>query len=749
MSNSEIEFAKAEMRAGRHDVALTNWRSILVTEPDNITALIGSGDCLMALKMHQGAVDVYAHAHQLRPDILPLVFALGTAEIAAGHVEQASVHLQQYLAQDNNNPHAHNNLALALTKLGDHDKARTHAEQAKALQQKSSTTTRKIRRKNPDDWQGLFDAGRRQIRQGEFGQARENFQGFLMTHPNDHHGWECLGISELGLGLAGNALKSLDMALTLKPEALGALHHRAIALRALGRLDEAVAACAELLRMDPGNVYAHSVRGAIYLEAGKILAAVPDLESAIAPNKDQTHDIGDSRPALQGALAYAYRALCRWDADYEETRASIIDNLSKPTGNAALMVISPFQVLPLGLSGEAQAEVARRASHKAATSIGVLPKIKKVMRNDMRLRIGYLSPDFCNHSVATALHEVIVCHDHQKFLVEGFSLGRTHDEITKKFSQDFDVLHDLSGLAHGQAAAFIAHRDIDILIELAGHTKGGRPEILAYKPAKLQISALGYGAPICADFIDYHLVDKELVPAATRKFYDEKLVDMPDCSLPASPPFSGASDLSRAEAGLPETSCLLANFGGSYKIDPFAFNAWMKILEGAPQAHLALLDNSDIVNDRLRNEASSRGVDPGRLVFVPFTDRAAHLARYAYVDLCLDTLTHNGGVTTTDALWQGAPVLTMRRDDMPDRMGPSLLTAAGLPELVAANADDFVRRAIEMAQNPDVLANLRQKVMSQHSAAPLFDTALYTKNLEAVLLDLWAKAVDNPFSDEK
>ena len=749
MSDNEIEFAKSEMRAGRHDVALATWHTILVAEPDNITALIGSGDCLMALKMHQPAVDAYARAHQLRPDIMPLVFALGTAEVAAGQVEQASVHLQQYLAHDDKNPHAHNNLALALTKLGDHDKARVHAEQAQTLQQKTSTISRKVRRQNPNDWQGLFDAGRGHIRQGEFGQARDSFQSYLMAQPNDHRGWECLGISELGLGLAGNALKSLDMALTLKPEALGALHHRAIALRALGRLDEAVAACAELLRMDPGNVYAHSVRGAIYLEAGKILAAVPDLETAIAPSSDQTYDIGDSRPALQGALAYAYRALCRWDPGYEKTRASIIDNLAKPAGQVALMVISPFQVLPLGLSGEAQAEVARRASHKAATSIGVLPKIKKAMRQDMRLRIGYLSPDFCNHSVATALHEVIVCHDRQKFYVEGFSLGRTHDEITKKFSQDFDALHDLSGLAHGQAAAFIAHRDIDILIELAGHTKGGRPEILAYKPAKLQISALGYGAPICADFIDCHLVDKELVPAAARKFYDEKLVDMPDCSLPASPPFSVTSGISRAEAGLPETRCLLANFGGSYKIDPFAFDAWMKILQGAPQARLALLDNTNIVNDRLREEALSRGVDPDRLVFVPFTDRAIHLARYAYVDLCLDTLTHNGGVTTTDALWQGAPVLTMRRDDMPDRMGPSLLTAAGLPDLVAANADDFVRRAIEMAQNPDVLANLRQKVMSQHSAAPLFDTALYTKNLEAVLLDLWAKAVDNPFSDEK
>jgi protein O-GlcNAc transferase len=748
----DISEVKTLMADGRFDEALKRWRALLVENPDNITALAGSGDCLMAIKEYTAAADVFGRAHDLRPDILPLLYALGTAEAAAGLTGQARDHLQAYLERDDKNPHAHKNLATVLAALGDQKTAKRHAQRAAELNPDLMSDTNKsgtrhtVVRKTKDDWQGLFDKGVAAIREGEFAQAHNFFQTLLVVQPNDNRAWECLGVSELGMGRGQNALKSLEVALKIKPDAIGALHHKAIALRALGRLDESVAACEALLRADPGNVYAHSVRGAIYLEAGKIPAAIPDLETAIAPNADQNYDIGNSRPALQGALAYAYRALCRWDENYINARQAVVDVLGQPAGKAALMVISPFQVLPLGLDGNGQAEVARRASHKAATSIGTLPKIKKIMRSDMRLRIGYLSPDLCNHSVATALHGVIAGHDRSRFCVEGFSLGRTHDEMTKKFDQDFDDLHDLSNLSHGQAAAYIAQRDIDILIELAGHTKGARSEILAYKPAPVQISAIGYGAPVCADFIAWHLVDKHLVPEAARKYYDEKLVDMPDCALPVSPPLSVQTGGSRADLGLPETGILLANFGGSYKIDPFSLDAWMKILLAAPNARLALLDNTNLVNDRLRAEAHNRGVDPDRLVFVPFLDRAKHLARYAHVDLCLDTLTHNGGVTSTDALWQGAPVLTMRRDDLPDRMGPSLLHAANLPELIAENVEDFVRLAAGLVNDADALASLRGQVSIMQKTAPLFDTALYTRNLEDVLMDLWAKSVNTPYS---
>ncbi|MBT4019611.1 MAG: tetratricopeptide repeat protein [Alphaproteobacteria bacterium] len=750
--DDEIGAAKSEMAAGHPDVALKHWRVLLAADPDNITALAGSGDCLMAMKEYTAAADVFGRAHDLRPEILPLLYALGTAEAAAGLTKQARDHLQAYLERDDDNPHAHKNLATVLTALGDHEAAKVHAGRAAELSPdlmsdvKKSGTTHTVVRKSPGDWQGLFDKGVAAIREGEFAHAHNFFQTLLVAQPNNNRAWECLGVSELGLGHAKKALKSLEMALKIEPDAIGALHHKAIALRALGRLDESVAACEALLLADPGNVYAHSVRGAIFLEAGKIPAAIPDLETAIAPNADQNYDIGNSRPALQGALAYAYRAMCRWDDDYINVRQAVVDVLSQPAGKAALMVISPFQVLPLGLDGNAQAEVARRASHKAASSIGTLPKIKKNLRSDMRLRIGYLSPDFCNHSVATALHGVIVNHDRHRFCVEGFSLGRTHDDMTKKFDQDFDDLHDLSNLSHGQAAAYIAGRDIDILIELAGHTKGARSEILAYKPAPVQISAIGYGAPVCADFIAWHLVDKHLVPEAARKYYDEKLVDMPHCALPVSSPLSVQTGASRADLGLPETGLLLANFGGSYKIDPFTFDAWMKILLVAPDARLALLDNTSLVNDRLCAEARNRGVDPDRLVFVPFLDRSRHLARYAHINLCLDTLIHNGGVTSTDALWQGAPVLTMRRDDLPDRMGPSLLQAANLSELIAENIDDYVRLAAELANDSDALTSLGRKVMLMRKTAPLFDIALYTRNLEDVVMDLWSKSVNTPYS---
>jgi protein O-GlcNAc transferase len=730
------------MTEKRFSGALVLWKSVLEQQPDNISGLVGSGDCLMALKEYQAALDVYARAHELEPELLPVLFALGTAEVADGRIGQARDHLRQYLEQDDTNPHAHNNLALALARLGDKAGAERHSARAMELDPDLAGTNAgpKIIRQPIPDRQKQFDMGVACVHAGKFAEAQDMFQSVLLAEPQNHRAWEWLGVSELGLGQADKALKAIDEALRIEPRSIGALHHRAISLRALGRQKDAVQACGELLAVDPGNGYAYSVRGAVLLEAGHIPNAIPDLEAAIA-----SENIGDNKPALQAALAFAYKAMCRWGPELKDTSEAVDSVLKSISGKSALMVISPFQVLPLGLDGEALAEVARRASQKAAKSVGVMPDYKKQMRPDLRIRIGYISPDFVNHSVAVAIREVISCHDRTQFSVEGFSLARAHDEISMKFVEDFDQMHDISGMAHARAAAFIAWRNIDILIELAGHTRGCKPEILAYRPAPVQISAVGYGAPVNASFIPWHLVDKHLVPVEARQYYEEVLIDLPDNALPASPPLSVDREAGRAQTGLPEKGVLLANLGGTYKIDPESFGAWMLIMKGVPDACLVLLDHTSQVNDRLRSEAEQRGISANRLVFVPFAARDLHLARYRHVDLCLDTLNHNGGVTTTDALWLGSPVLTMAKNHLPDRMGSSILNAAGLPELVARDEEHFVALGTRLATNDKALASLRQKVLANHASAPLFDMALYTKNLEAALLDLWTKAVDNPF----
>jgi protein O-GlcNAc transferase len=739
--STEAAAAKAEMAAGHHGAALDLWRAVLVQNNDDIAALIGSGDCLMASGQSDLAADAYERAYHLRPDISAVLFALGTAEASAGRTGQARDHLKQYLEQDDNNPHAHNNLAMVLARLGDREGAEKHYHRALELKPDfvSAHSALEVVRKPMPDWQKVLESGFVDLQQGSFAEACEKFQSVLLSQPQNYRAWESLGVAELGLGQPTKALEAVNEALKIEPRSLGALHHRAISLRALGRSEDAIHACDDLLSVDPGNVYALSVRGAINLETGKIPAAIPDLEAAISSS-----DIGPSKAALQAALAFARKATCQWGPELDQTIDAIDKNLKAPSGDAALMVISPFQVLPLGLGGQALSEVARRASHKAATSIGVMPAYKKQMRDDLRIRIGYISPDFVNHSVAAAVREVISNHDRSRFVVEGFSLARAHDETSLKFVEAFDELHDVSAMGHARAAAFIAWRNIDILIELAGHTRGGKPEILAYKPAPVQISAVGYGAPVNAGFIPWHIVDRHLVPADARKYYDENLIDMPENALPASAPLSVDQEADRKTCGLPKDGILLGNLGGSYKIDPLSFDAWMQILKAVPEVKLVLLDNTGPVNERLGQQAINRGVAANRLIFVPFVTRALHLARYRHIDLCLDTLNHNGGVTTTDALWLGAPVLTMTREGLPDRMGPSLLHAAGLPDLVAEDLEDFVDRGTRLVSSLRELASLRQRLLTLQSSAPLFDIALYTRNLEAALLDLWAKAVDNP-----
>jgi predicted O-linked N-acetylglucosamine transferase (SPINDLY family) len=717
------------------ELKLDELRGALKQAPTSTTALVALADALSAAGQFAESVACYRQALEIVPDHAALLYALGTAEAGDGQFDEAEKHLKGSLQIEAKNPHAHNNLAMVYRRRKEDALAIQHFGRAlELLPDLASARTALEQLQSPahavqERMQSAFG----QINTGAFAEAKSGFQAVLIRLPGLALAWEGLAVANLGLGDGAAALNAADEAIHYDDQSVGGRYHRALALRSLMRYDEAIEALDQALALNPEGHQSRAARGSMLLEVGRTAEAIDDLAAAV------DHFSDESRAALLGALAFAYRATCDWGAGYINARADLLDTLETAQPTAGRLVVSPFQLLALGLPVTAERDAARRASIKAEVPAKNLSVMKRELSPGDKLRIGYISPDFVNHSVARAIWDLIPRHDRTRFDVEGFTLNSKRDETTAYLAGVFDQLHDLSKFNNLQAAQYIREQRLDIMIDLAGHTRGGRMEILAHRPVPVQIHAVGYGRPLGASFIPWRLTDRISTPEATRHLFDESLVDLPDNALPASAPPQVDTSVRRSDVGLPEDTFLFAYFGGAYKIDPGSFRLWMEIVRRVPEARIVFLDVFEATNQNLCRAAEDHGVPRERLIFSPYLRSPQHFGRYRLIDLCLDTLIHNGGVTTTDALWAGTPVLTTNPEDMPDRTGASLLHAARMPELVAKDDVDFVARAVEIATSPGEARRLRQAILAQHRTAALFDMEKYTRNFEAALLDVWTR----------
>ena len=270
-----------------------------------------------------------------------------------------------------------------------------------------------------------------------------------------------------------------------------------------------------------------------------------------------------------------------------------------------------------------------------------------------------------------------------------------------------------------------------------GFTAMARTGVFARRPAPVQVNYLGYPGSMGADYIDYVLADLIVVPQGVYGRYTEKVVSLPDSYYPPSYRVNDAKraaaerTFTRAELELPTTGFVFCCFNNAYKILPRVFDRWMRILAQVDGSVLSLLVDNATAQPNLRREATARGIAPDRLIFANRMTQADHLARHRLADLFLDTLPYNAHTTASEALWMGVPVLTLAAETFASRVAASLLTAAHLPELIAASPEAFERTAVELAQQPERLAAVKRKLGDNLRTAPLFDTQGFTRRIEA------------------
>ncbi len=421
-------------------------------------------------------------------------------------------------------------------------------------------------------------------------------------------------------------------------------------------------------------------------------------------------------------LIFMRQKQCRWPI-YEPVGATEANTLRKATSALAM----------LNISDEPGTQLAAALNFSQAKIPSNLPRLAPLSgyRHE-KIRIAYCSGDFCTHPVAMLTVELFEQHDKDKFEIYAFCWSPNDgSSLRQRIIQAVDHYIPIHNLTDVESAKLIREHEIDILIDLHGQTNKARIQMLAHRPAPIQITYLGLPATTGLPCVDYVIADRFLIPEEYAGFYSEKPLYMPDIYQVSDRKREISPAPTRKSCGLPENKFVFCSFNNNHKYTLEVFTTWMNILRRVPDSVLWLLADNPWAKSNLRKQAEAQGIDPTRLIFAERTLPADYLARYYIADLFLDTFPFNAGTTANDALWVELPVLTLCGRSFAARMAGALLTAAGLPELITYNLEDYENKAIELAKNVNSLDALRLKLTNAKENSPLFDTSRFAKNLEA------------------
>jgi protein O-GlcNAc transferase len=556
---------------------------------------------------------------------------------------------------------------------------------------------------------------------------------------------------------------------TLDPNLVLAHHNRALCLQETGNHCEAVGAFKQAISLEPDNALFWFQMAPSILETQSVDAALACYQKAVAlkPDWDKAHfnlaialrlkerfpeaiahmqQALELNPQFDDARAYLFRLAqhaCDWPL--MATTAAQLDTLTdrqlaqgKQTTEIPMISIRRRAApqLNMAVASSWSRSMARRAFRQPNR-----PVFMHGRQACQRLRIGYLSSDFKDHAVAHQIRGMLATHNRQAFEIFGYAAnkedGTRYRRLLRQACDHFKPIHSLSPLA---AAQQIYADGIHILVEMSGHSRDTLLPIAALRPAPLQVSYLGFLGTTGADFIDYVLADEIVVPKAHTPYYSEKIVHLPHCyQANDDRQVIAEHSFNRSQFNLPDHGFVYCCFNQPYKIDENLFNVWMAILKQTQSSVLWLIQRNTLARDNLLGAAQRAGVDPSRLIFTGYIPLEHNLARLQLADLVLDTLTYNGGATTANALWAGVPVLTLLGNHWVSRMSASALHALGMPELIASDLKGYERMAVDWARHPHALTSLRSKLAIQRTIAPLFDTRLFTRHVEAAFQTMWKR----------
>jgi protein O-GlcNAc transferase len=494
-----------------------------------------------------------------------------------------------------------------------------------------------------------------------------------------------LGILYLDLKQPGRASAVLEHALAGSAEPATVLHNLALALQQRGRTSEAIARYRSALALTPE-------RATTWLNLGVALGELGEPDEAAA--------------ALEHAVALEPHNLV--------ARSNLLFTLNGAESRSAEQVFEAHRAAGAYLEAHV-APLPARARTAAARP----------------LRVGYLSPDFRQHAVASYLLPVLRHHDRARVEVHCYADVAIPDDTTRAFASLATRFTPTRRMADRALAERIQEDRIDVLVDLAGHTSGNRMGVFALRPAPLQLAWLGYFASTGLTRIDYRLADAAAVPPEGERWFSERVYRLPrsqNCYAPPehAPPVAPPP---HARTGRVTFGC----FNNPSKLSPRCLASFAAVLAAVPSATLLCKYGTygdPVQRGRVLGALARHGIAPERVRFAGHSPMAEYLASMAEVDVMLDPFPYSGETTALHSLWMGVPVIAIEGASAVQRLASRVLRVAGLAELVASSVDDYVARAVALAHAAPRMAALRARIRPALAASPLLDHAGFTRELE-------------------
>lgn len=549
-------------------------------------------------------------------------------------------------------------------------------------------------------------------------QQRQHLQQAIARQPGDFVAWVMLADLELEAGDIAAGEQAARRALQLRPN-----HPEALAR--LGRVAWMAGAHADAAKLlGQASALAPQHPG-IALWLGHALEDADDAEGAAAAYR-RAHALMPDEPYIAAQRLAWQRRLCDWQ-DVDTLAAQVRAALAAGHG-----AVEPFAFLSEDASAGEQLACARARAALIAASIRPLPAVTVRARGP--LRVGFLSNGFGAHPtglLTVALLEHL--HHDPALQLHLFALNRADGSGIRERLQSATRLHEVAALRHADIAARIRAQGIDLLFDLRGWGGGGAPEVLAMRPAPLQLNWLAYPGTSGARWLDAVVADEFVLPAALEPHFSERVLRLPRAFQPSDNTRTLEPSPSRAECGLPEHGVVFCCFNNSYKLNPRSMGRAFAVLQAVPGSVLWLLSGPGQADARLRTAAQAAGLDPARLVFMAKLPHPQYLARYPLADLFLDTHPYNAHTTASDALWAGCPVLTCPGDTFAARVAGSLNHHLGLARMNVADDAAFIATASALGNDPAALASLRAELAQARERSGLFDMAGFARDLSALL----------------
>jgi len=587
--------------------------------------------------------------------------------------------------------------------------------------------------------------------------AAADYEVALQKMPADARLMNALATCWRMMGRPAESLAMYERSVALAPDYLEAWNNMGVLAHEHGDLALAERTYRHILDMDASVAHTHNNLATLLQARGDVVHAERHYRRAVEldPNYavawknlaalyqvqhlwDASLDAYDRAAALQANFAeaqagglYMAMQMAQWDGLSQRCQA-LLHTLSVDV----TAKIPPFSFLSLDDNPTRQLDVSRRWARgytAASRSFAARPAGK-------RIRLGYVGGDFFSHATTWLTAGLFRGHDRSRFEVFGYDYG-LDDQSPARHAVigDFDRYIHLPNHSPAEIAACIQADEVDILIDLKGWTRDTKAELMAWRPAPLQVHYLAFPGTLGAPYCDYLIADPVTAPAGCEPFYDEALIRLPHSYQINDNKRQVSATPSRVELGLPESALILVCFNQHYKLNPLVFEVWMRVLARVPDASLWLMKGQAHAQENLCAEAAKHGIDPARILFAPARLQADHIARFAAADLALDTYPFNSHTTASDALWAGVPLVALSGKSFCSRVSASCLHALDMSELVATSLEDYENLIVGLCQDRGRLAALRAKLAANRDTQPLFDTTRSVRDLERAYEAIWER----------